>query len=74
MNDLRMAMLSAVLGLSLTACGQSDSTDTTEVSATANPLLSYVPADTPYLTANLEPLPEPVIDAYLERWQPVITI
>lgn len=73
MNDLRMAMLSAVLGLSLTACGQSDSTDTTEVSATANPLLSYVPADTPYLTANLEPLPEPVIDAYLERWQPVMT-
>jgi hypothetical protein len=72
MNYLRMASLSAVLGLSLTACGQSDSTGATEVSAPASPLLSYVPADTPYLTANLEPLPESVIDAYLDRWQPVM--
>jgi hypothetical protein len=66
-------MLSAVLGLSLTACGQNDGTGAAEVSAPANSLLSYVPADTPYLTANLEPLPEPVIDAYLDRWQPVMT-
>ena len=31
----------------------------------SNELLSYVPADTPYLFANLEPVPEEVIDTYL---------
>jgi hypothetical protein len=34
--------------------------------------LSFVPADTPYVVANLDPVPDEVIDTFLERLQPVL--
>jgi hypothetical protein len=53
--------------LALGACSRDD-----ESAAAGNALLDFVPADTPYLAANLEPLPEDVVDAYLQRLQPVL--
>ena len=44
----------------LAACGQSE--DPVASSGASNTLLDYVPSDTPYLAANLEPLPDDVID------------
>lgn len=37
-----------------------------------NPLLAYVPADTPYVYANLEPTPAEVTDAFLLRAEPFL--
>jgi hypothetical protein len=72
MNYLRLTTLSLVTLLVLAACGKSEeSTEATAGTAT-NELLAYVPADTPYLFANLEPVPEDVIDTYLTRLQPVL--
>ncbi len=72
MNFLRLTTLTLVTLLILAACGKSEeSTEATAGTAT-NELLAYVPADTPYLFANLEPVPEEVIDTYLTRLQPVL--
>lgn len=61
------SLLAALAALALAACGREQA-----VSGAANPLLGYVPADTPYVAANLEPLPEAIADAYLQRVQPVL--
>ncbi len=52
----------------LVACGQGDDL----ADSSANPLLRYVPADTPYVMANLEPVPANVVDAHLQRMQPFL--
>jgi hypothetical protein len=68
MTAVRTVFLATALVLTLAACGRDE-----EPSAVAgNALLDFVPADTPYLAANLEPLPEDVVDAYLQRVQPVL--
>lgn len=65
----RPALLTAaLLALVLTACGGDEAT----APGVGNALLDYVPADTPYLAANLDTLPEDVADAYLKRAQPVL--
>ena len=69
MNYMRLTTLILVTLLILAACGKSE--EPTASTAT-NELLSYVPADTPYLFANLEPVPEEVIDTFLTRLQPVL--
>jgi hypothetical protein len=69
MTALRLALFAAALSLALAACDRGEQPAAS--SGAGNVLLDYVPADTPYLAANLEPLPEDVIDAYLERLQPV---
>ena len=69
MNYMRLITLTLVTLLWLAACGKSE--EPTASTAT-NELLSYVPADTPYLFANLEPVPEEVIDTFLTRLQPVL--
>ena len=71
MNYIRLITLTLVTLLWLAACGKSEEPATTDHTAT-NKLLAYVPADTPYLFANLEPVPEDVIDSYLTRLQPVL--
>lgn len=43
-----------------------------EPDSSANPLLVHVPADTPFVMANLAPLPEDIIMAYLERYSPAL--
>ncbi len=39
-----------------------------------NPLLAYVPADTAYVFADLEPVPAEITDAYVTRFQPVLDV
>jgi len=39
-----------------------------------NPLLAYVPADTAYVYADLEPVPEEITDVYADRFQPVLDV
>lgn len=64
MRIIRIAAVLAAAALLATACKR-------EAESTVdNPLLAYVPADTPYLYANLEATPAEVIDAYALRAQP----
>ena len=57
------------LALVLGACGR---TEEPQASPESQHLLAFVPADTPYLMANLQPLPEEVIDANFERLRPAL--
>ena len=67
-------MVIAVL-LTLTACGKKDTSPLTDTSGP----LRYVPADTPYVLAGLEPAPddfmdkmEPKIDQFLVTYQSIL--
>jgi hypothetical protein len=71
MSPTRLITLFFASVLFLGACSEQEEPPTPETEA-ANPLLSYVPADTPYVLANLEPVPEDVLDTYLARFQPVL--
>lgn len=55
-SRMRLVCLGALCGL-LTACG--------DPQPPADTLLSRVPADTPYVFANLHPVPEPLVDRML---------
>ena len=72
MNHMRLITISLLTILSLGACGKNEAPPTATGSSTATELLSHVPADTPYLFANLEPVPEDVLDTFLTRLQPVL--
>ena len=72
MNYIRLTTLALVTLLSLGACGKSDESSEAAANAASNELLAFVPADTPYLFANLEPVPEDVIETFLTRLQPVL--
>lgn len=69
MTAIRLALFAALLALTAGACSRSEEPAPT---GAANALLDYVPADSPYVAANLERLPEDVVDAYLARMQPAI--
>lgn len=61
---MRTAALPAALAaLSLAACGKDD-----------GPLapLAYVPADTPYVMASIEPMPEAFMNAWIEGTDPIM--
>ena len=60
----RAALMAAASTLFLAACSDD--------AADGNPLLAQVPADAPYVFANLERTPEPVVEAWVERMQPVL--
>ncbi len=68
MKRLPLAMALTAGTLLLTACSQTEDAD----DSIANPLLNHVPADTPFVLANLEPLPADVVDAWLLRFGPVL--
>jgi hypothetical protein len=70
MTAFRLAIVAAMVAATLAACGRGE--DPVVSSGAGNTLLDYVPSDTPYLAANLEPLPEDVIDVYLERMRPAL--
>ncbi len=57
-----------------TACSKESDETVATVKENTNPLLAYVPTDTAYVFANLEPAPEEIIDAYVERFQPVLDV
>ncbi|HSM69546.1 MAG TPA: hypothetical protein VK830_07510, partial [Xanthomonadales bacterium] len=66
MTILRFSALLAATALLATACKRE-----AEVSLD-NPLLAYVPADSPYVYANLEPTPAEVTVAFLLRMEPFL--
>ena len=72
MSHMRLTTLALVALLSLAACGKSEDPPAATSDTASNELLAYVPADTPYLFANLEPVPDEIIDTYLARLQPVL--
>ena len=67
MKFLTIPALLAVTALTLSACNREEEVAKHEA---ANPLLSYVPADTPYLYANIEPTPPELVDAFILRAGP----
>ena len=60
--------------LLLTACNRESEQPEAAATANTNPLLAYVPADAAYVFANLEPVPEAITDAYIDRFQPVLDV
>ncbi len=67
MKFLRIPTLVAITALVVTSCNSEG--DNASQAAT-NPLLAFVPTDTPYLFANTEPTPPEVIDAFIVRLAP----
>ncbi len=67
MKFLRIPALVAITVLVFTGCTREGGSAN---QAVANPLLVHVPADTPYLFANIEPTPPEVIDAFMLRLAP----
>jgi hypothetical protein len=78
MINIRLAALGAIALMTLAACSKSEDAAAVEeataaaVSQTGNSLFAYVPVDTPYLLGNLQPPSDEVIDAFLQRVQPVL--
>jgi hypothetical protein len=72
MSQMRLITLALATLLSLVACSKTEEPPAAAPSAASSELLSHVPADTPYLFANLEPVPEEVIDTFLTRLQPLL--
>jgi hypothetical protein len=70
MTPTRLVTLIAILATAVAACGRSEAP--AEPGYEMNALLDFVPADTPYLAANLAPLPDEFTDAWLVRLQPVL--
>lgn len=70
----RTLLLVLSSALFLTACNKEAEETVATVKENANPLLAYVPADTAYVYADLEPVPDAVSDAYVARFQPVLDI
>lgn len=62
-------LLPLSFALALGACGKPEEP---EASPEAQHLLAFVPADTPYLVANLQALPDEVTDANFERIRPAL--
>jgi hypothetical protein len=71
MTAIRTLIVATALVLALGACSRDEESGTESAAGAGNALLDYVPADTPYLAANLEAVPEDVVDAYLQRLQPL---
>jgi hypothetical protein len=67
MKFLRIPALVAITALVVVSCNRDG--DAAGQSAN-NVLLDYVPADTPYLFANIEPTPPEVIDSFMLRMAP----
>ena len=67
MTHLRIFTLTFATLLMLAACGKSDEQASAGPDTGGNDLLAFVPADTPYVAANLEPIPEDVLDSYLAK-------
>jgi len=69
MKSIRLITFATIILLTFGACSKQDESETSQP---GSELLAYVPADTPYVVANLETVPDELIDAYLERLQPVL--
>ena len=78
MSYLRLVAIGATSLLTITACSKTEDAVQTEdavelaVEQTTNSLFDYVPFNTPYIAGNLEPIPDEVINVFLQRFQPVL--
>ena len=74
MKFSRTLLLILSSALFLTACNKDADEAVVAVKDNTNPLLAYVPADTAYVYADLETVPEAVTDAYVTRFQPALDV
>jgi hypothetical protein len=72
MSYLRLVAIGAASLLTVTACNKTEDAVEIAVEQTSNTLFDYVPVNTPYLAGNLEPIPDEVIDVFLQRFQPAL--
>ena len=74
MKFTRTLALIVIAALFFTACSKESDETVAAVKENTNPLLAYAPADTAYVFADLEPTPEEITSAYVERFQPVLDL
>lgn len=74
MKFFRTFALIISASLIFTACSNESDDATVSLKENTNPLLAYVPSDTPYVFADLEPIPVEITDVYIERFQPVLDV
>lgn len=74
MKFTRILALIGATALLITACGNESAETAVAVVDNSNPLLDYVPADTAYVYATIEPAPKDITDAYVARFQPVLDV
>jgi len=67
---LFLAAVAAAATLALGGCGK-DEPAVADIQPEALALLAHVPAGTPYLGANLAPLPDEIVDLQFQRFAPV---
>ena len=73
MNTNKLVTVSAIAGLCLVVAGAcSRDEGPTKALQAGGGLLQYVPADSPYVVAAVEPLPADVRDALVEKTRPVM--
>ena len=74
MKFFRTLALIVSASLIFTACSKEPDDAVVTLKGDINPLLAYVPADTTYVFAGLEPVPAEITDAYVTRFQPVLDV
>ena len=72
MSYLRLLAIGTVSLLMVAACGKTEDAVEAAIEKTDSTLFDYVPSDTPYLAGNLQPIPDEVIEVFLQRFQPVL--
>ncbi len=72
MSYLRLLAIGTVSLLMVAACGKSEDAVEVAIEKTDSTLFDYVPANTPYLAGNLQPIPDEVIEVFLQRFEPVL--
>jgi hypothetical protein len=72
MSYLRLLAIGTLSLLMVAACGKSEDAVEVAIEKTDSTLFDYVPADTPYLAGNLQPIPDEVIEVFLQRFEPVL--
>ena len=72
MSYLRLLAIGTASLLMVAACGKTEDAVEVAVEETESALFDYVPSDTPYLAGNLQPIPDEVIEVFLQRFQPVL--
>jgi len=72
MSYLRLLAIGTASLLLVTACGETENAVEVAIEKTDSTLFDYVPSDTPYLAGNLQPVPDEVIEVFLQRIQPML--
>lgn len=73
-NPFARATLGVLAGIALTACSQEAEETYTGDPERMSTLVQLIPAETPYLAANLEPMPADVTDRFWSAMEPFLEI